>query len=114
MDVSQCQLQGRPVRTSNPFGPPAAPACGKGPRKPDQGRGVLDSCRHSVLSTYEGRQPGKLHLWTIKVSTAEPSGTSDSHTETRNASLKEEALPEIRSVSFKFASLGSNSSFQGR
>ena len=48
------------------------------------------------------------------MSTAEPHHTSDSHMETRGASLKEEALPVIRSVSFKLALLGSNSSFQGR
>ena len=64
------------------------------------------------LPMREGGQENCIHR-TIKVSTAEPSGTSDSHRD-KDASLKEEALPGIRSVCFKLASLGSNSSFQGR
>ena len=40
---------------------------------------------------------------TVKAGMAEPRGT-DIYTETRNASLSKEALPNIRSVSFKLAS----------
>ena len=114
MDVSQCQLRGRPVRTSNLFGPPAAPARRKGPRNQTRaGECLTHADTVCCLPMREGGQENCI-CWTIKASTAEPSGTSDSHTETRNASLKEEALPEIRSVSFKLALLGSNSCFQGR
>ena len=67
MDVSQCQLleemasEGKAAKAARLlFGPPAAPAQGKG-LGPDQCRGVLGSCGKIVLITYGGRQPGQLH-----------------------------------------------------
>ena len=67
MDVSQCQLleetasEGKAAKAARLlFGPPAAPACGKG-LGPDQCRGALGSCGKIVLINYEGRQPGQLH-----------------------------------------------------
>ena len=114
MDVSQCQLWERPVRARLLFGPPAAPARGKEPRTgPGQGRAWLNVEKVCSLPMREGGQEYYIY-WTIKASIAEPSGTSDSHMEIRGTSLKEEALPGIRSVSFKLTLLGSNSSFQGR
>ena len=67
MDVSQCQLleekdsEGKAAKAARLlFGPPAAPAQGKG-LGPDQCRGAFGSCGNIVLITYEGRQPGQLH-----------------------------------------------------
>ena len=67
MDVSQCQLleetasEGKVAKAARLlFGPPAAPARGKGLGL-DQCRGVLGSCSKIVLITYKGRQPGQLH-----------------------------------------------------
>ena len=67
MDVSQYQLleemagEGKATKAARLlFGPPAAPAQGKG-LGPKQCTGVFGSCGKIVLITYEGRQPGQLH-----------------------------------------------------
>ena len=119
MDVSQCQLQeekaseGKAAKAARLlFRPPAAPMQGKDLGR-DQRGGALGSCGRIVLITYgEGSQDNCIQ-GTVTASTAEPSGT-DSHTETRNASLGERGHCHYRSVSFKLASLGSNCSFQGK
>ena len=82
MDVSQCQLlgeragEGKAAKTARHlFGPPAAPVQGKG-LGPDRYGGALDSCGRIVLITNrEGGQDNCIQ-GTIKVSTAEPSGTN--------------------------------------
>ena len=119
MDVSQCQLlektagEGKAAKAARLlFRPPAAPAQGKG-LGPDQCRGALGSCGRIVLITYGEGSHYNCIQGTITASTAEPTGT-DSHTETRNASLGERGHCHYRSVSFKLASLGSNCSFQGK
>ena len=67
MDVSQCQLlekkvgEGKAAKAARIlFGPPAAPAQGKG-LGPDQCRGAFGSCGNSVFITYKERGPGQLH-----------------------------------------------------
>ena len=83
------------------FGPPAAPALGKEPRdRTSAGEHLVHAATLCSLPMREGGQENCIQR-TVKANTAEPNGTSDSHMETRNASLKEEALPNIRSVSFK-------------
>ena len=80
MDVSQCQLlekmagEGKAAKAARLlFGPPAAPARGKGLGL-DQCRGVLGSCGKIVLITYrEGGQDNCIQR-TITESAAEPSG----------------------------------------
>ena len=91
------------------FRPPAAPARGKTPWEPlgpDQCRRALGSCREIMPTTYKGRQPGETasigpskQVWQSQVT------LTDIYTGTRNASLRrrKEALPNIRSVSFKLA-----------
>ena len=67
MDVSQCQLleetasEGKAAKAARLlFGPPAAPAQGKG-LGPNQCRGAFGSYGKILFITYEGRQPGQLH-----------------------------------------------------
>ena len=82
MDVSQCQLlekmagEGKAVKAARLlFGPPAAPAQGKG-LGPDQCRGALvHAARLCSSPTREGSQDNCIQ-GTIKSSTAEPSGTN--------------------------------------
>ena len=112
MDVSQCQLlqekagEGKAAKAARLlFGPPAAPARGKG-LGPDQCRGAFGSCSNIVLIASKGLSK--------RVQQSQVALT-DNHTETRDASLeREKALPLNRSVNFKLASLGSNSSLQSR
>ena len=66
MDVSQCQLRERPVRAKQPWQQDSSSDHQQHLLMErnlglDQVRGVLGSCGDSVLSTYEGRQPGELH-----------------------------------------------------
>ena len=80
MDVSQCQLlekmagEGKAAKAARLlFGPPAAPAHGKGLGL-DQCREALGSCGKIVLITYgEGGRDNCIQ-GTVIVSTAEPSG----------------------------------------
>ena len=96
MDVSQCQLleekagEGKAAKAARLlFGSPAAPMQGKD-LGPDQCGGALGSCSRIVLMKYgEGGQDNCIQ-GTITASTAEQVALTDSHTETRNASL---ALP---------------------
>ena len=102
MDVSQCQLleekagEGKAAKAARLlFGPPAAPVQGKG-LGPDQRGGALDSCGKIVLITY-----GKVARITASKGPSQRVQQSqvaltDNHTETRNASWKEDALPNIR------------------
>ena len=120
MDVSQCQLleekagEGKAAKAARLlFGPPAAPAQGKG-LGPDQRGGALGSCGRIVLITYEeGGQDNCIQGTSQRVQQSQVALT-DNHTETRNASLGERGHCHYRSVSFKLASLGSNCSFQGK
>ena len=77
MDVSQCQLLGRPVGAKQPcetlFGPPAAPALGKDPGPDQAGERLAHVEIVCSPPTREGDQE-KLHPGTVKASTAEPSG----------------------------------------
>ena len=120
MDVSQCQLldekasEGKAAKAASLiFGPPAAPMQGKG-LGPDQRGGALGSCGRI------GSSPtGKVARTTASKGLSQRVQKSqvpltDSHTETRNASLGERGHCHYRSVSFKLASLGSNCSFQGK
>ena len=86
----------------------------KGPRTGPAG-GALGSCGNIVLITYgEGGQDNCIQR-TVIASTAEPSGTNwQPHGDKECFSGKERALPNIRRVSLKFTSLGSNCSFQGK
>ena len=120
MDVSQCQLleekagEGKAAKAARLlFGPPAAPMQGKD-LGPDQCGGALGSCGRIVLITYgEGGQDNCIQGPSQRVQQSQVALT-DSHTETRNASLGERGHCHYRSVSFKLASLGSNCSFQGK
>ena len=77
MDVSQCQLLGRPVGAKQPcetlFGTPAAPALGKDPG-PDQAGECLVHVETVCSSPMRKGGQEKLHPGTVIASTAEPSG----------------------------------------
>ena len=114
MDVSQCQLleekagEGKAAKAARLlFRPPAAPVQVKD-LGPDQHGGVLGSCSRIVLITYReaARTPASKGL--LQRVQQSQVALTDSHTETRNASLGERGHCHYRSVSFKLASLGSS------
>ena len=109
MDVSQCQLLGRPVRAKQHLRQDSSldhqqhllterisgTLLGL-----DQGRGVLGSCREIVLITYEGRQPGDTAP--IRPSKQVQQGQvalTDTYTGTRNASFEEEGRRHCQIIS---------------
>ena len=109
VDVSQCQLleekagEGKAAKAARLFfGPPAAPAQGKG-LGPDQLGGALDSCGRIVLITYgEGSQDNCIQRTDI-ASTAEPSGTNWQPHGDKECFSGERRHCQNRSVSFKLA-----------
>ena len=120
MDVSQCQLleekagKGKAAKAARLlFGPPAAPMQGKGLGPDQPGERLVHAARlcsspmGKAARTTASKGPSK------RVQQSQVALT-DNHTETRNASLGERGHCHYRSVSFKLASLGSNSSFQGK
>ena len=102
MDVSQCQLleekagEGKAAKAASLlFGPPAAPVQGKGlgPDQPGErlthAAGLCSSPTGKAARTTASKGPSQ------RVQQSQVALT-DNHMETRNASWKEEALPNIR------------------
>ena len=121
MDVSQCQLleekasEGKAAKAARLlFGPPAAPMQGKG-LGPDQWGGEHLAHVAGLCSSPTGKAARTTASKGLSQRVQQSQvALTDSHMETRNASLGERGHCHYRSVSFKLASLGSNCSFQGK
>ena len=120
MDVSQCQLleemagEGKAAKAARLlFGPPAAPVQGKGLGPDQPGECLTHAARLCSSPTGKASRTTASKGPSQRVQQSQVALT-DSHMETRNASLGERGHCHYRSVSFKLASLGSNCSFQGK
>ena len=102
MDVSQCQLleekagEGKAAKAARHlFGPPAAPVQGKGLGLDQPGERLVHAARLCSSPTGKAARTTACKGPSQRVQQSQVALT-DNHTETRNASRKEEALPNIR------------------